>query len=137
MSLRQSRHLDEAPDDAAPEHPPRTSPWWPLALAVLAYAGLAVALHWPLVRKLATDVYAQDIPGNDSLLHVWTLAWGQHGLATDPLHVLDANIFHPYPLTLLYSDHLLGLAVLLAPLRLVTDDVVLVHNLVVVAAPIL
>src|SRR6185503_14960718 len=106
-------------------------------LAALTYTAFAVVLHWQLVQGLANDVYAQQIPGSDSLLHIWTLAWGQHGLATDPLHVLDANIFHPYPLTLLYSDHLLALAVLFAPLRLFTDNVVLVHNLVVVAAPVL
>jgi hypothetical protein len=118
MSLRHSRHFV-----------------W--GFAALTYGAFAVALHWHLVQGLANDVYAQQIPGSDSLLHIWTLAWGQHGLATDPLHVLDANIFHPYPLTLLYSDHLLALAVLAAPLRLFTDNVVLVHNVVVVAAPVL
>ena len=113
------------------------SAWLRLVGAGLAYVAFGVLAQWHLLLQLGGHVYDQPILGNDSLLHVWTLAWGQHALATDPLRVLDANIFHPYPKTLLYSDHLLGLAVLLAPLRLFTDNVVLVHNLLVVAAPIL
>lgn len=109
----------------------------PLLLAGAAYLLFGVLAQRNLLAHLGTHVYDQRVPGNDSLLHVWTLAWGQHALATDPTRVLHANIFHPYPLTLLYSDHLLGLAVLLAPLRLFTDNVVLVHNLLVVTAPIL
>jgi hypothetical protein len=105
--------------------------------ALLLYGAYGLAGQFPLLAVLGSHVYGQNLPGNDSLLHVWSLAWGQHALATDPRHALDANIFHPYPLTLLYSDHLLALALLLAPLRLVTDDVVLVHNALVVAAPIL
>lgn len=108
-----------------------------LLLAGGVYLLFGVLTQRTLVGHLGTHVYDQHVPGNDSLLHVWTLAWGQHALATDPARVLHANIFHPYPLTLLYSDHLLGLAVLLAPLRLFTDNVVLVHNLLVLAAPIL
>lgn len=90
-----------------------------------------------LVLHCATHVWAQDLPGNDALLHVWALAWGQHALATQPGHVFDANIFFPYPGTLLYSDHLLGLALLLSPLRLFTDNYILVHNLAHLGASIL
>ena len=98
-------------------------------LALLAQRGLA-----PL---LASHVYAQPLPGNDSLLHVWAIAWGQHALATQPLHPFDANIFHPHEGTALFTDHLLGLSALLAPLRLLTDDVVLVHNVALLLAPCL
>src|SRR5262245_43980667 len=105
--------------------------------AVSGLVGLGLVAQRDLLRNAASTVYAQSIPGSDSLLHVWTLAWGQHALATAPARVFDANIFHPHPDALLYSDHLLGLAVPLAPLRLVTDDPVLVHNVILLAAPIL
>src|SRR5262249_58471005 len=98
----------------------------------------AVAGQRRLVPGLGDHVFFQELPaGNDCLLHVWTLAWDHHALATDPADVLNANIFYPHPRTLLYSDHLLGLAVLLAPLRLFTANPVLIHNLVTVAAPAL
>jgi hypothetical protein len=104
---------------------------------VLAFGVLAVLAQRGLASVLATHVYAQPLPGNDSLLHVWAIAWGQHALATQPWHPFDANIFHPHAGSALFTDHLLGLAVLLAPLRLLTDDVVLVHNLALLAAPFL
>ena len=106
--------------------------------AALLFATLAVGGQRGLVAGLGDHVFFQELPaGNDCLLHVWTLAWDQHALATDPAGVLDANIFYPYPRTLLYSDHLLGLAVLLVPLRLATANPVLIHNLVTLAAPAL
>jgi hypothetical protein len=103
---------------------------------VYAIVGLIVQRH--LVRAgLATHVYQQNMLGQDCLLHAWTIAWDQHALATAPCTVADANIFHPERGTLFYSDHLLGLAVLTWPLRLVTDDALLVHNVLTIAAPIL
>ena len=91
-----------------------------------------------LVRAgLATHVYQQNMLGQDCLLHAWTIAWDQHALATAPCALADANIFHPERGTLFYSDHLLGLALLTAPLRLVTENALVVHNLLALAAPVL
>jgi hypothetical protein len=105
--------------------------------AALVYGALALLTQRSLLPHLTDGVYQQAALGNDCLLHIWTLGWDHHALATQPLALSDANIFFPYRGTLLYSDHLLGLAVLLVPLRLVTDNLVLIHNLVTVAAPAL
>jgi hypothetical protein len=105
--------------------------------AILLYALLALGAQRSLVPVLATHVYHQSILGNDCLLHAWSLAWDHHALATRPCRLLDANIFHPHEKTLLYSDHLLGLALPLWPLRLVTENALLVHNLATLAAPAL
>src|SRR5262249_39078356 len=86
---------------------------------------------------LGTHVYQQNMLGQDCLLHAWTIAWDQHALATAPCALADANIFHPERGTLFYSDHLLGLALLTAPLRLVTDNALVVHNLLALAGPVL
>ena len=102
------------------------------------YVALGLFMQRGLMRAgLGTHVYQQNMLGQDCLLHAWTIAWGQHALATAPCTVAEANVFHPEHDTLFYSDHLLGLALLSAPLRLVTDDVLLVHNLLLVAAPVL
>lgn len=110
---------------------------WRRSAAPLVYAALALWLHRHLVVAPSTRVYDQWVIGHDSLLHVWALAWGQHALWTDPAHVFDGPIFFPHRGALLFSDHLLGLSLLLAPFRLLTDDVVLLHNLVVIASPFL
>jgi hypothetical protein len=52
-----------------------------------------------------------QIPGNlgDPALDIWILLWGSHSLLTEPLRLLDANIFWPNAHTLAYSEMLLPL----------------------------
>src|SRR3954471_22244048 len=68
-------------------------------------AGLALALllTWPLAsdpahlgRTLPTDA--------DGQFSIWNIAWVAHALVVDPVHVFDANIYHPHRLTLAYSE---------------------------------
>jgi hypothetical protein len=109
-----------------------------LALALLCYAIVGIATQYELVRAgLGAATWRQQMLGQDCLLHAWAIAWDQHALVTAPARIADANIFHPERGTLLYSDHLLGPALVSAPLRLFTDHPLLVHNLVAVAAPVL
>ena len=115
----------------------RDGRWTRLLAAAIVYASASVVVQNELVRVgVAGHVYRQNMLGQDCLLHAWTLAWDQHALATS-CPIADANVFFPERGTLLYSDHLVGLALLTAPLRLVTDDPLLVHNLLVLAAPAL
>jgi hypothetical protein len=64
----------------------------------------------------------------DALLNVWITAWDGHQLLSDPLHLFDANIFHPYPRTLAYSELLLGNALLALPITAATGNPVLGYN---------
>jgi hypothetical protein len=107
----------------------------PLVAAGLFYVALALVSQRGLVAGLGDHTYGQPVPGNDCLLHAWTLAWDHHALATRPCALFDANILYPHARTLLYSDHLVGLAVVLAPLRLVTTNPLVVHNVATVIAP--
>lgn len=82
-----------------------------VALAVAAVA--AVVTTWPLAARLnhaAPDPF-------DPRFQAWTIDWVQHALGHNPARLFDANIFHPEPQTLAYSDALLGLAVPALPLR--------------------
>ncbi|MFN7917005.1 MAG: hypothetical protein U0Q55_16800 [Vicinamibacterales bacterium] len=115
----------------AAEHAGRTRLSWRACLATLAlFAGLAVVHLWPLAS--APGTLSRNDNG-DFVLHEWIMAWVAHAVATNPLHLFDANIFYPEPGTLSYSDHLFVQGMLGAPLFWAGADPVLVHNLVLMA----
>ena len=66
---------------------------------------LTLALTWPLPRRLAHDVPSDF---GDPLFTMWVMAW-------DATHLgpgwWNANFFHPHPLALAYSEHLLPQAI--------------------------
>lgn len=106
------------------------------AAAALAYAALTVVMTWPIGRGLAHDVPA-DL--GDSLLNMWIMAWVAEGLvaiAQGGMSFADlwnANIFHPAPLSLTFSEHLIPQAIQGMPAYLATGNVVLAYNLVFLA----
>jgi hypothetical protein len=98
----------------------------------LAYVLLTVAMTWPLAAGLA-----RDVPGDlgDSLLNMWILGWGAEQV---PRLVLgqeslrdywNANIFHPEPLALGFSEHLFGLVIQILPVYWLTGNLILSYNL--------
>ncbi len=104
----------------------------PLAF-IGALVGLTVAMAYPLASR-AWDAIANY---GDPLLNAWILAWDAHALVTDPLNLFHANIFHPYPNTLAYSEHLLGIALPAASFFWATGNAVFVHNLAVLGSFVL
>jgi hypothetical protein len=111
-----------------------------LAVAVCVYAALALwhfqallacpdacfvdhaALHGDLAR----------LARNDTRLNAWILASVQRNLLSDPAALFEANSFHPARGVLAGSEHLIGLAATLLPLRAVTASAVAVHQMALV-----
>ena len=91
---------------------------------------LAVVHTWPLAS--APGTLSRNDNG-DYVLHEWIMAWVAHQLVSNPLHLFDANIFHPERYTLAYSDHLFLQSLFGAPLLWAGASPVLVHNLVLIA----
>ena len=96
------------------------------------YTILALAMSWPLPLSIA-QAPAGDM--GDPLLNAWILAWGaDHVTAILGGDVgafsrwWHANIFHPAPLTLAYSEHLAPLVVMGLPIWWVSGNVLLVYN---------
>jgi len=89
------------------------------------YGLLALVSTPPLWHHLTTAV-PSDI--GDPLLNTWILAWDGHALLTDPAHLFDANIFFPLKDTLAYSEHLLGTALPMLPILLISGEPVLAYN---------
>jgi len=101
------------------------------AVAVLGLFAVATAwVLWPLARHGADhvlDVHRFYGPAGwfmaaDPWLCMWILGWDTHALLTAPTRLFDANIFHPAPLTLALSEHLLGYWPLFAPVYLLTGN---------------
>ncbi len=73
--------------------------------AVLGGIALAVLTSWPLVLHLPSRI-SPDL--GDPVRTAWEVAWVGHAMLHDPLHFFDANVFYPHPLSLAFSDSLLG-----------------------------
>ncbi|MEW6323552.1 MAG: hypothetical protein AB1635_20975 [Acidobacteriota bacterium] len=93
----------------------------------LFYVALAVALAWPVSVNPGSRLLV-DNP--DAELYIWTLAWNAHAFVAQPLSIFDANIYHPYPNTLAYSENLIGSALIAAPVIWLTGNLVLAVNVV-------
>ncbi len=76
-----------------------------LLLAALAAVAVAVLVTWPLILHLPSRI-APDL--GDPVRTAWQVAWVGHALVHDPLHLWNANAFYPHPLSLAFSDSLLG-----------------------------
>jgi hypothetical protein len=100
--------------------------------AAIGFSALAVAFWWPLPAASATTTTAY--PFGDPLLNAWTLAWGADRL----LHGLNGFwtglYFFPYPDTVAYSEHLLGISIFTAPLQWLSGNPILGYNLACIAS---
>jgi hypothetical protein len=74
---------------------------------LVALSGLALAIltSWPLILHVPSRI-APDL--GDPVRTAWQIAWVGHAMLHDPLHLFDSNAFYPHPLSLAFSDSLLG-----------------------------
>ncbi len=68
----------------------------------------------------------------DTRLNTWILAWVQHAILAGPRTLFDANVLHPTPNALVGSEHLIGLAIPLLPLRVAGAGPVAIHQSAIV-----
>ncbi len=104
------------------------------ACVIGGLAAIAVLFTWPVARE-AQRAIAGD-PG-DPVLNAWILAWDAERLRHALAGLWNAPIFHPYPLTLAYSENLLGIALFTAPLQWATGNAVLVYDAAFLASFVL
>ena len=95
---------------------------------------LAVVHTWPLT----TDLRGLSRNDNaDTMLNTWIVSWVAHQLPRDPLHLFDANIFHPHRNTLALSEPLIVPGAMAIPLEWLGVSPVLTYNLLLLAGFIL
>jgi hypothetical protein len=101
----------------------------------LAGAGLCIVaaiLLYPQLRHL------DSVPNlGDPLFSIWRIGWVYRQLGGDPRPLFDANIFHPEPLTLTYSDSMLLPALMAAPLLAGGVHPVVAYNLLFMSGLVL
>lgn len=105
----------------------RLRTWWVAA----AYAALTLVLTWPLPIRAADH---QLGGGVDPWLYIWNIGWDVHALTHEPWNIFDANIFYPNRNTLAYTEHLIGAAVIAAPVIWITGNAVLGANIVAIVS---
>ncbi|HEX5307921.1 MAG TPA: hypothetical protein VFW38_02455 [Solirubrobacteraceae bacterium] len=76
-----------------------------IACAILAGVALAIVTTWPLVLHLPSRI-APDL--GDPVRTAWEIAWVGHAMLHQPGSLFDSNAFYPHPLSLAFSDSLLG-----------------------------
>jgi len=76
-----------------------------LGLVALAGVLLSILTTWPLILHMPSRI-APDL--GDPVRTAWEIAWVGHAMLHNPLHLFDANAFYPHPLSLAFSDSLLG-----------------------------
>lgn len=104
--------LDQATTTAAARHS-RPRRWAPspaisgreLVWAIVAAVALAVLTSWPLVLHMSSRI-SPDL--GDPVRTAWEVAWVGHAMLHDPTGLFNSNAFYPHPLSLAFSDSLLG-----------------------------
>jgi len=101
--------------------------------AFAAYAALAVAYTWPLAIHLG------GVPHDlgDPLMTTWFLWWSGSQAVPLTAHWWNAPTFFPSTGILAFSEHLVGLTPIAAPLTFVTGQPLVGHNVAYIATFVL
>ncbi len=110
---------------------PRSPAW----LALAGYLAVAFVLLWPLPLELTTHMLGD--PSGDPLLNAFILGWDADRLRHGLQGLWQAPLFYPAPDTLAWSEHLLGIAVFVAPIYWITANPVLTYNVALFASIVL
>jgi hypothetical protein len=95
-----------------------------LCAAAILTSLLAGAVTWPQVTQMSGAL----IGHHDVYFSIWRLSWIAHALVSNPLHLFDANVFHPATGTLTYSDAILLQGLLASPFLWAGVSPTLVYN---------
>jgi hypothetical protein len=101
---------------------------------LLFFGAIAVVMTHPLAGRM-TSALAENL--GDPLLNSWIIGWGSQRLLDGLRGFWQAPIFFPYPDTLAYSEHLLGVTIFVAPIYWATGNAVLAHNVALILSYVL
>jgi hypothetical protein len=96
------------------------------------FVAIAVLVWWPLSARPGSVMVAE--PFGDPLLNAWTLAWGADRALHGFRGFWTGLFYYPYPDTVAYSEHLLGVTLFTAPIQWLSRNPVLTYNLATIAS---
>ena len=96
-----------------------------LAVVLIVAASLTALLTYPIAFKLGSVGRADQ---SDGQFAIWVVSWVARTLVADPLHLFDANIFHPHRGTLAYSEANIGAGLTAVPVYWLTKNPFAAHN---------
>lgn len=108
-----------------PRRPLSRESIWRALGPVALFVALTVVFTYPRTLYLTNGV---SDPG-DPLQTAWILAWESRALIADPSSLFEGNILYPHRHVLAYSEHMLGLLPLAAPLNWLGHNPILTYNL--------
>lgn len=100
----------------------------------LGFCALAACFTFPLAFHLGSLGRTDNADGQFA---IWNVSWVARTLVIDPIHVFDANIFHPHRGTLAYSEANLGSGLLALPVYWLTDSPYAAFNFALLASFVL
>ena len=117
-------------EPAWPPEPRRSRGAWKAHVAALVgFCAVGAVLLYPQLSAM------HSVPDlGDPLFSIWRMSWVFRQLTGDPRPLFHANIFHPEPLTLTYSDSMLLPSLMAAPLIAIGLHPLLVYNLLFVSS---
>ncbi len=96
------------------------------------------SLYLTMAGLQAPDTGVKELDWDmDIGIAVWVYAWNIHQLFEDPVHLFDANIYHPQKNTLAMIDNYFGVAMLGLPAMLITKNPAVMYNSIIVLAYLL
>jgi hypothetical protein len=96
--------------------------------AIAVYFVFALIACYPVVFHLGRSL---PQPCDDPLLNCWILSWDLSHFFNGWDGYWNGPVFHPSTLTLAYSENLLGILPLALLIHPFTDNIILVHNLLI------
>src|SRR5215470_1422075 len=100
----------------------QTRRWQSNSFYLVVFVLLSIVATYPLVLNLRYSVVG-DL--GDPLFVIWVLGWDYHKITSlDLQNFWEGNIFYPAPLTLAYSEHFFGSALLGLPLYLISKNLI-------------
>jgi HEAT repeat protein len=135
MGPRRARHVADRLQTGSEVRMTMKRLTWRKHLGLLGLFLIAtLVLTYPTAFRLSDSL--PDL--GDPFVYTWALAWeGRQALRLDFGRFFDGNVFYPAPGAVLYADHLLGWQPLTLPIYALTGNVVLAHNVALLAATVL
>lgn len=97
-------------------------------LVMVLFFLVAVLFTWPLILHIHDGIVGGH---GDPLLNTWIVNWDARTIFTHPAQLFQGNIIYPSRDVLAYSEHLLTLGVIAAPVYFIFRDPILSYNFLI------